>query len=97
MRNAKRRRPGVATCIVACIWGGFVAGEAAAATRGAVAAMYQQAGRLAVTAEEAERALARAGFAQRRDILAGLDALRPRAAGALDAGVATPTRSELPR
>lgn len=55
--------------------GVFVAVEVSAGPRGpAVGAMYAEAAGLAVTAQEAERALAQAAGPGRRDIVAGLEA-----------------------
>jgi hypothetical protein len=83
--------------IVAGGLGVFVAEAAAAPRHAAVAALYDEAIRLAVSAEEAERALvADAGLRARRDIVAGLEAvLASTSAGERDA--VTPTRIELPR
>ena len=81
---------------LACGLGVFVAAEAFAAPRsGAVAVMYEEATRLAVTAEEAERALARADPAARPDIVAGVDAALGRWRGATAGEPITPTKAPL--
>jgi len=87
-------RSSLDSATLACGLGVFVAAEALAGPRpGVVAAMYEEAARLAVTAEEAERALARADSAARPDIVAGLDAVLGRWRGATAGDALTPTKA----